>query len=348
MSQGSRQWILFAVISVLVILALVADLMLGAVRFSLEDISRILSGSPETENLAFILWKIRMPKAFTAILAGAGLSVSGLMMQTLFRNPLAGPYVLGISSGASLGVAILMLASSLFTAGAASSLIPFGHWGLVFAAMAGSLLVMLLVILVSTRIADSVSILIIGIMFGSAAGALVSVLQYFSDPDSVHSFLVWTFGSIAGVTWEHLGILTPLILAGVLGSLILLKPLNAILLGENQARAIGIPVKRTRLFIVLLTSLMTGAITAFTGPIAFVGIAVPHLARALFRSSDHRLVIPSSILIGSLLLLVCDILSQLPAAGQVLPINSVTALFGAPVVIWVIISNRKTRNAWKS
>ena len=348
MTRERRHWILFASLGLLAILVFFTDLMFGSIRFGLVDISRILAGNGETENLAFILWKIRMPKALTAILAGAGLAVSGLMMQTLFRNPLAGPYVLGISSGASLGVAILMLASSLLTAGATASLIPFGHWALVLAAMAGSLLVMLLVILVSMRIADSVSILIIGIMFGSAAGALVSVLQYFSDPDSVHSFLVWTFGSIAGVTWEHLGILAPLILAGVLGSLVLQKPLNAILLGENQARALGIHVKRTRLFIVFLTSLVTGAITAFTGPIAFVGIAVPHLARALFRSSDHRLIIPASILIGSLLLLVCDILSQLPAAGQVLPINSVTALFGAPVVIWVIIGSRKSRNAWRS
>ncbi|MFA7410457.1 MAG: iron ABC transporter permease, partial [Bacteroidales bacterium] len=216
------------------------------------------------------------------------------------------------------------------------------------AAMFGALLVMLLVILVSMRIADSVSILIIGIMFGSAAGALVSVLQYFSDPDSVHSFLVWTFGSIAGVSWSQLGILVPLVIAGLFAAVVLQKPLNAFLLGENQARALGVNVKRIRLLVVILTSLLTGALTAFTGPIAFVGIAVPHLARMLFRTSDHRLIIPASVLIGSLLLLVCDILTQVPTGGQVLPINSVTALFGAPVVIWVIMSNRKTRNAWKS
>jgi len=348
MNQLKRHSILFISLGLLTLAALLADLMFGSVSFTWEDLGKVLSGSQETENLAFILWKIRLPKALTGILVGAGLSVSGLMMQTLFRNPLAGPYVLGISSGASLGVAILMMASSLFTAGATSGILLVGHWGMVLAAMFGALLVMLLVILVSMRIADSVSILIIGIMFGSAAGALVSVLQYFSDPDSVHSFLVWTFGSIAGVSWSQLGILVPLVIAGLFAAVVLQKPLNAFLLGENQARALGVNVKRIRLLVVILTSLLTGALTAFTGPIAFVGIAVPHLARMLFRTSDHRLIIPASVLIGSLLLLVCDILTQVPTGGQVLPINSVTALFGAPVVIWVIMSNRKTRNAWKS
>lgn len=348
MNQLKRHSILFISLGLLTLAALLADLMFGSVSFTWEDLGQVLSGSQETENLAFILWKIRLPKALTGILVGAGLSVSGLMMQTLFRNPLAGPYVLGISSGASLGVAILMMASSLFTAGATSGILLVGHWGMVLAAMFGALLVMLLVILVSMRIADSVSILIIGIMFGSAAGALVSVLQYFSDPDSVHSFLVWTFGSIAGVSWSQLGILVPLVIAGLFAAVVLQKPLNAFLLGENQARALGVNVKRIRLLVVILTSLLTGALTAFTGPIAFVGIAVPHLARMLFRTSDHRLIIPASVLIGSLLLLVCDILTQVPTGGQVLPINSVTALFGAPVVIWVIMSNRKTRNAWKS
>lgn len=348
MNHLKRHSILFISLGLLTLAALLADLMFGSVSFTWEDLGQVLSGSQETENLAFILWKIRLPKALTGILVGAGLSVSGLMMQTLFRNPLAGPYVLGISSGASLGVAILMMASSLFTAGATSGILLVGHWGMVLAAMFGALLVMLLVILVSMRIADSVSILIIGIMFGSAAGALVSVLQYFSDPDSVHSFLVWTFGSIAGVSWSQLGILVPLVIAGLFAAVVLQKPLNAFLLGENQARALGVNVKRIRLLVVILTSLLTGALTAFTGPIAFVGIAVPHLARMLFRTSDHRLIIPASVLIGSLLLLVCDILSQVPTGGQVLPINSVTALFGAPVVIWVIMSNRKTRNAWKS
>lgn len=281
MNHLKRHSILFISLGLLTLAALLADLMFGSVSFTWEDLGQVLSGSQETENLAFILWKIRLPKALTGILVGAGLSVSGLMMQTLFRNPLAGPYVLGISSGASLGVAILMMASSLFTAGATSGILLVGHWGMVLAAMFGALLVMLLVILVSMRIADSVSILIIGIMFGSAAGALVSVLQYFSDPDSVHSFLVWTFGSIAGVSWSQLGILVPLVIAGLFAAVVLQKPLNAFLLGENQARALGVNVKRIRLLVVILTSLLTGALTAFTGPIAFVGIAVPHLARML-------------------------------------------------------------------
>ncbi len=348
MIPGKRPVMLFILLMIVLAAVFFADLFFGSIRISIPQFGRILGGNSESENLAFILCEIRFPKAVTAILAGAGLSLCGLMMQTFFRNPLAGPFVLGISSGASLGVALIMMASSWIGGQALAGFLPFGHWGLVIAAMAGSTLVMLLVIMLSLRITDSVSILIIGIMFGSATGAVVSVLQYFSDPDSVHSFLVWTFGSITGVRWEHLKLLGPLVLIGILAGFGLQKPLNALLLGENHARAIGIPVRRSRFFIILITSLMTGAITAFTGPIAFIGIAVPHLARSFFRTSDHRQVIPATLLLGSILMLTCDLLAQLPAANQVLPINSVTALFGAPVVIWVILRNRRTRNAWQS
>jgi iron complex transport system permease protein len=266
-------------------------------------------------------------------------------MQTLFRNPLAGPYVLGVSSGASLGVALLMMASAWFGGSAMIQALPLGQWGLVVAAMAGSFLVMLLVILLSARVADSVSILIIGMMFGSATGAVVSILQYFSDPDSVHTFLVWTFGSISGVNWPELKILVPLVTLGIIVSLFLQKSLNALQLGEVQAKVVGVPVKRTRYLVILVTSLLTGSLTAFTGPIAFVGVAVPHLARALFRSPDHRILLPGSILCGTILMLVCDILAQVPAANQILPINTITSLFGAPILIWVILRNRRNRNS---
>jgi iron complex transport system permease protein len=211
--------------------------------------------------------------------------------------------------------------------------------------MTGSFLVMLLVILLSSRVSDSVSILIIGMMFGSATGAVVSILQYFSDPDSVHTFLVWTFGSISGVNWPDLKILTPIVLLGIIGALFIQKSLNAIQLGEMQAKVVGVPVKRTRYIVILITSVLTGSLTAFTGPIAFVGVAVPHLARALYRSPEHRVLMPASILCGAILMLVCDILAQVPAANQVLPVNTVTSLFGAPILIWVILRNRRTKNS---
>jgi iron complex transport system permease protein len=335
---------LFALLVVLVFLAFLADLVFGSVRISWSEFVGILNGSGDT-NLSFIVTDIRLPKAITAILTGSGLAVCGLLMQTLFRNPLAGPYVLGVSSGASLGVALLMMASAWFGGSAMIQALPLGQWGLVVAAMAGSFLVMLLVILLSARVADSVSILIIGMMFGSATGAVVSILQYFSDPDSVHTFLVWTFGSISGVNWPELKILVPLVTLGIIVSLFLQKSLNALQLGEVQAKVVGVPVKRTRYLVILVTSLLTGSLTAFTGPIAFVGVAVPHLARALFRSPDHRILLPGSILCGTILMLVCDILAQVPAANQILPINTITSLFGAPILIWVILRNRRNRNS---
>jgi iron complex transport system permease protein len=264
-------------------------------------------------------------------------------MQTLFRNPLAGPYILGISSGASLGVAMLVMASSWFGGSLLLNTLPYGHWGMIVAAMAGAAAIMLIVMLVSLRVADSVSILIIGMMFGSATGAIVSLLQYFSDPDTVKSFLVWTFGDISAVTPQHLKILAPIVVLGILAGLIMQKPLNALMLGENQAHVLGVDVKRARMSIILVTSLLTGAVTAFTGPIAFIGVAVPHLARALFRTSDHRILTPATLIVGAILMLVCDVLAQVPAANQVLPINTVTAVFGAPVVIWVILRNRRGR-----
>jgi len=318
-----------------------ADLLLGSVRIPLRDVFKILTGGESKASWTYILLNVRLPKTLTALLVGAGLSLAGLMMQTLFRNPLAGPFVLGISSGASLGVALLVMAS-VWTGGTALTVLSgAGQWSLVLASVLGSTLVMLLVILVSLRVADSVSVLIIGIMFGSVTGAAVSVLQYFSDPDAVHSFLVWTFGSISGVTWTQFRILAPLVTVCILAAFLLQKPLNALLLGERQARAIGVSVKRNRLTVILVTGVMAGVITAFTGPIAFIGVAVPHLARALTGTSDHRLVSPVTALSGSILLLVCDMIAQLPLSNQVLPINSVTAIFGAPVVIWMIVKNRR-------
>ena len=288
--------------------------------------------SPMENN---ILHAIRLPKAVTAILAGASLSVSGLIMQTLFRNPLAGPYTLGVSSGASLGVALLTMCSTVLPL--AAGLSPFVVM-LPAAACIGATLVLLLVLAVSRRVTSNVSLLIVGLMFGSIAGALVSLLQNFANPDALKLFIVWTLGSLSSVGWGDMQLLIPILLVGAIFVLLALKPLNGLLLGEDYARGLGINVNRTRLFIVLATGLLAGGVTAFCGPIAFIGVAVPHIARGIFRTSNHRITVPASALLGACLLLVCDVLCSLFIYP--LPISTVSALFGAPVIIWIILKNK--------
>jgi iron complex transport system permease protein len=283
-----------------------------------------------------ILHAIRLPKAVTAILAGASLSVAGLIMQTLFRNPLAGPYTLGVSSGASLGVALLTMCSTLIA-------LPFREGlGLGFmlplSAVIGATLVLLLVLAVSHRVTSNVSLLIVGMMFGSIAGALVSLMQNFANPDALKLFIVWTLGSLSSVGWSDMQMLVPILLVGALFVVLALKPLNGLMLGEDYARGLGIHVSRTRIYIVLATGLLAGGVTAFCGPIAFIGVAVPHMARGIFQTSNHRITIPASALIGACLLLVCDVLCSLFAYP--LPISTVSALFGAPVIIWIILKNK--------
>ena len=280
-----------------------------------------------------ILHSIRLPKALTAIMAGAALSIAGLIMQTLFRNPLAGPYTLGVSSGASLGVAFLTMLS-----GVGGSLVSGLTVGLPLFACLGATLVLLLVLAVSRRVTNNVSLLIVGLMFGSIAGALVSLLQNFANPDALKLFIVWTLGSLSSVGWDDMQLLVPILLIGTLFVLLALKPLNGLLLGEDYARGLGINVERTRLFIVLATGLLAGGVTAFCGPIAFIGVAVPHIARGILRSSNHRLTLPASALIGACLLLLCDVLCSLFVYP--LPISTVSALFGAPVIIWIILKNK--------
>jgi len=276
-----------------------------------------------------ILFNLRLPKVIVAVLAGSALSVSGLMMQTLFRNPLAGPYILGVSSGASLGVAFVTMCSVML------AWTPFVHFGSIAAAILGSTAVLLLVMAVSRRVQSNVSLLIVGMMFGSIAGALVSLMQNFANPDALKLFIVWTLGSLESVGWTDMPIMLCIVLLGLVLSLLLLKPLNGLLLGEDYARGIGIDVQRTRLGIVLATGLLAGGVTAFCGPIAFVGVAVPHIARGILRTSNHRLTLPASALIGADLLLICDVLASL--FTYPLPISTVSALFGAPVIIWIIL-----------
>ncbi len=275
-----------------------------------------------------ILLDLRLPKTVTAVLAGSALSVTGLMMQTLFRNPLAGPYILGVSSGATLGVAIVVLLGSI--AGFVT-----GGWGIASAAIVGATLILLLVMALSYKVQSNVSLLIIGMMFGNIAGAIVTLLQSMANPDSLKMFVVWTLGSLSSVVWHDMYILLPICVIGVLLCVLLMKPLNGLLLGENYAQGLGINIQRTRALIVIATGLLAGGITAFCGPIAFVGVAVPHIARGLFRTSNHRITMPASALIGANLLLVCDLISSL--FTYPLPISTVSALFGAPVIIWIIL-----------
>jgi len=320
-----RNAVIFIGLSALLVLLFCVDVCSGSLwLWPFGDLS------PMEQN---ILHAIRLPKAVTAILAGAALSVSGLIMQTLFRNPLAGPYTLGVSSGASLGVALLTMLSGV------SGLVVSGLGvGLPIFACLGATLVLLLVLAVSRRVTNNVSLLIVGLMFGSIAGALVSLLQNFANPDALKLFIVWTLGSLSSVSWGDMQLLIPILLLGTLFLLLALKPLNGLLLGEDYARGLGIHVSRTRLYIVLATGLLAGGVTAFCGPIAFIGVAVPHIARGIFSTSNHRITIPASALVGACLLLVCDVLCSL--FTYPLPISTVSALFGAPVIIWIILKNK--------
>lgn len=343
MNYRLPRWFLLVLIAI-ILFAL--DISIGSVAIPLPDIIKGLFGMEIKSSWYNIIWEFRMPKAMTAVLVGAGLSVCGLQMQTLFKNPLAGPFVLGISSGASMGVALVILAGSAL--GSVLYSFALGNWIMVLAASLGSSAVLLIVTLVSVRVKDSMSLLIIGLMFGSATGALVSVLQYFSNAEQVQLFLIWTFGSLGGLNWDELYVLFPIVLVGLLMNLFLLKPLNAILLGEQYAVTMGINVRRFRILLIISTSLLAGSITAFCGPIAFIGLAVPHLARLLVNTSNHKVLLPTVALMGVVVMLFCDIVSQLPGSEHVLPINAITSIIGAPVVISIILNRKSVKNTFSS
>lgn len=332
----TKNTLLYGCIILLFAIVTVADICIGSIRISPHELwQAITSTAPNNESIGSILLQFRLPKALTACIAGAGLAVAGQLMQTLFANPLAGPYVLGISSGAGLGVALLLLSGSLLPAFIIGNI-----WMQIIAAIIGALLVMLLVLAVSTRTSDTVSLLLVGMMFGSLAGAIINVLQSVSNPESLKLYVVWSMGSIGAVTWDMLGIMVPVIIAGLIGALLLCKRLNALLLGENYASGLGISMGWTRTWIILITCILAATTTAFTGPIAFIGMAVPHIARGLFKTSDHRLILPACILIGATLTMLCDCFTQLPISEYMLPINAVSSLIGAPIILWVIIKNK--------
>ena len=309
----------------------------GSVDIPLSATFRELFGFENTnDSYGYIIWDYRIPKAFTAILVGSGLSLSGLLMQTLFRNPLAGPFVLGISSGASLGAALLIMGGGLFTMG--YSLV--NDLSLSIASSLGSILVLLIVVAIARKVKDTMALLIIGLMFASITAAVVTVLSYFARADELQQYIFWTFGTVGNLSNSQVFILASIISVGFLLSFGAVKPLNALLLGENYARSLGVKIGRSRNLIIVATGLLAGSVTAFAGPIAFIGLAVPHLTRQLLNTTDHKVLIPGVMLYGGILLLICDTIAQLPSSSYVLPINAITSIIGAPVVIWLLLRKR--------
>ena len=320
----SRSVLLFTALAALTLFLFLLDLAVGAVAVPLGDVWAALTGGDCPRATAKIILNIRLIKAVVALLAGAALSVSGLQMQTLFRNPLAGPYVLGISSGASLGVALVVLA------GVGSSI------GIAGAAWLGAAIVLVVIAAVGHRIKDIMVILILGMMFSSGIGAVVQILQYVANDESLKMFVIWTMGSLGDVTFNQLAVLIPSIIAGLLLAVVTIKPLNLLLFGEEYAVTMGLNIRRSRGLLFLSTTLLAGTVTAFCGPIGFIGLAMPHVTRMLFRNSDHRVLVPGTVLSGAAVLLLCDLVSKM----FTLPINAITALLGIPIVVWVVLRNK--------
>lgn len=329
--------LLFFTLILLVLFALILlDIRLGSVTITFKEMAGHLAGRASlSDQQIIILTRFRLPRLATALLAGAALPLCGLQMQTLFRNPLAGPYVLGISSGASFGAALVVLGAG------ATGLVA--TWSLALAAWMGAGMVMLLLLFVSRRIKDGLTILILGIMFSSGLAAVISIMQYFSQAEALKSFVIWSMGSLGHVTGAQLWIMALAIVPLLVFTLYSGKVLNGLMLGEEYAATMGVRIRRTRTIIFATTSLMAGTITAFCGPIGFIGIAVPHIARFIFKQSDHRILLPATMITGMAILVLSDLVSQLPGSDHVLPINAVTSLIGIPVVIWLVIMNRKAQ-----
>jgi iron complex transport system permease protein len=329
---------IFGILIILLIVVFILDVFLGSVNLKVADVLQALIHHSNTDTETIIM-KFRLPKALTAIFVGIALSLSGLQMQTLFHNPMAGPYVLGVSSGASLGVAIVILG---FSAGITTgNLQGIGNWALVLSAWIGAGAVMILILFISSRLQDIFVILVIGLMLSSGISAVVSIMQYFSNETMLKTYVIWTMGSLGNLTSSQLNVLIISVTAGIILSLASVKMLNALLLGETYAMSIGLNIRFSRSIIFACTCILAGSVTAFCGPIGFIGIAVPHIARNIFRTSDHFILVPGSMLIGGIIMMASDIISQLPGTGILLPVNSVTSLIGIPVVIWVILRSGK-------
>jgi iron complex transport system permease protein len=343
-NRFSRRKIIFAILAILPLPIFLSSLAIGSVPIPLSDVVTILLGGvPQKASWRDIILEFRLPKAITAMLAGAALSTSGLQLQTIFNNPLAGPSVLGISAGASLGVAIVILGVQLIGGVSWASLGLIGSYSTIAAACLGALVATGLVILVAHRVRSATALLVLGLLFGYGTGAMVDLLLYFSGTEPVKSYLNWTAGSFGGVTWEQLPIFAIGIFSSLLLAIFLAPSLNPLLLGESQAQGLGVAIERLRLLVLLSSSLLAGITTAFCGPIAFIGVSVPHLCRGLLGTADLRCLFPSVVLVGAVFATVADAIAQMPGGGSVLPINSVTALIGTPIIAWIILKReRKT------
>lgn len=339
MPNSKKHFILFLVLLTALVFLFFVNIGLGSVSIPNKEIVKgLLSQKMSKESWEIILYNFRLPKAFTAILVGMALSISGLLMQTLFRNPLAGPYVLGLSSGASLGVAFVILGAGILPSFLSELFLS--SYGIVLASGLGSAFVLIAVLLVSKKLKDTMAILIVGLMFGSLTSAVVSVLTYFSTAEQLQKFTFWSLGSLANLSWNEVSLLAILTFIGLSISFLVIKPLDALLLGEKYANSLGINFKKTRILIIFATSILAGSITAFVGPIAFIGLAVPHMAKLIFQTSNHLTLFWSTILLGAIILLFCDIIAQLPGSDLTLPINAITSMIGAPIVIWLLVRKR--------
>lgn len=328
---------LFVVLAIACVVVAVGGILIGTTKLSLMEVWGVLCGSTADATLETIIFRMRIPKVVVAVAAGMALSASGLQMQTLFRNPLAGPYVLGVNSGASLGVALFTLATPMMAISSIPWLMSFGVTGV---AWIGSALILLLVMWLSRRIRNINTILIVGMMLSSAISAVVGILQYMGSEEALKSFVVWTMGSVATVTLEQLWVLVPVVAIGLVLGIVAIKPLNMLLLGEAYARTMGLNVRRSRMIIFLSTTLLAGSITAFCGPIGFIGLAMPHVARITFRTADHRVLMPATLLWGALSMLLCTLVCDVVArSGVMLPVNTITSLLGIPVIIYVVLRN---------
>lgn len=343
MQNKNRNTLLFSILTLSLVFLFLINISLGSISIPIKDVFKCLTGGNSSkETWDYIIVNYRLPKAITALLVGIGLSISGLLMQTLFRNPLAGPYVLGLSSGASLGVALVILGAAILPPFLSTFLLS--SYGIVIASSFGSFIVLLAILAVSQRVRDTMTILIVGLMFGSLTSAIVGTLTYFSTAEQLQKFTFWSLGNLGNLSWSSIGILSFCVAIGLLLSLLSIKPLNALLLGENYARSLGMNYKKTRLIIIFATSILAGSITAYAGPIAFIGLAVPHIAKLTFQTSNHYVLFWSTLLYGAIIMLICDSISQVPGSDITLPINAVTSIFGAPIVIWLLIRKRKMMN----
>lgn len=339
MNNQKRNTVLFSLLFLGLIVLFFVNISLGSITIPFKEVYTSLSGGQSSKSTwEYIIINYRLPKAITAVLVGMGLSISGLLMQTLFRNPLAGPYVLGLSSGASLGVAFVILGASILPSFLSGILLS--PYGIVLASTLGSTTVLLLVLLVSQQLRDTMAILIVGLMFGSFTSAVVGVLTYFSSAEQLQKFTFWSMGNLGNLSWSSILILSICVLLGLFLSLLSIKPLNALLLGENYAKSMGLNFNKARLIIILATSILAGSITAYAGPIAFVGLAVPHIAKLVFQTSNHTVLFWSTLLFGAAIMLICDVVSQMPGMEITLPINAITSILGAPVVIWLLVRKR--------